>query len=480
MSHRTACSAAAALAIIAGSAGAQVVINEVYENPPGGGSVDDRFEYIELYGEPGTPLDGYIVLCLKGGADEDGDDLPGPVPPGSGIDPDEIYPEVDEAFSLDGLTIGASGFLVVYNNTGSASLALPEVPAGVPAFGFTALHIPGNDTAGRLANDTSSTYMLIRNAPSVWKKDLRPDVDFDGKTDFGFETPIVGGIGSVSATEPYQVVDAFAWSHLGGKEYVRDSQNEISDTPGFNPDAVSRLAYYFTNPMLGLRMNSDNETVPSRIADESFIYGDMAGTLGGFEYGTESQGPTDPNGDGFTRLPAAGFLLTPGDFNDGGSFTQFRFVRGDFDFDGVVTTADRDAITAMVGADFDALEAITDDMGMPVTNPNTGATLMQYTYQEQTAQQILAMCNMDKTDGPGGTNDITVTPDDVAAFNAEFSFGCSDADIAAPLGVLNFADVQSFLGAFGAGQPAADLAAPMGVFNFADVQTFLGLFGAGC
>lgn len=54
------------------------------------------------------------------------------------------------------------------------------------------------------------------------------------------------------------------------------------------------------------------------------------------------------------------------------------------------------------------------------------------------------------------------------------------ADLAAPIGVLNFADVQTFLGAFGAQLPSADLAAPAGVFNFADVQTFLGQFGQGC
>ena len=57
---------------------------------------------------------------------------------------------------------------------------------------------------------------------------------------------------------------------------------------------------------------------------------------------------------------------------------------------------------------------------------------------------------------------------------------CNRADLAAPFGTLNFADVQQFLGAFGAAQPAADLAAPFGTFNFADVQAFLGLFGGGC
>ena len=71
----------------------------------------------------------------------------------------------------------------------------------------------------------------------------------------------------------------------------------------------------------------------------------------------------------------------------------------------------------------------------------------------------------------------------IGVFTAQPIFaeqGCNDADIAAPFGTLNFADVQAFLGAFGSGDASADLAAPMGVFNFADVQAFLGAFGQGC
>ena len=57
---------------------------------------------------------------------------------------------------------------------------------------------------------------------------------------------------------------------------------------------------------------------------------------------------------------------------------------------------------------------------------------------------------------------------------------CNAADLAAPFGVMNFADVQTFLGSFNATLPIADLAAPSGTFNFADVQSFIGLFLQGC
>ena len=58
--------------------------------------------------------------------------------------------------------------------------------------------------------------------------------------------------------------------------------------------------------------------------------------------------------------------------------------------------------------------------------------------------------------------------------------GCSDADLAEPLGSLDFSDVVAFLTAFGAMDPAADLAEPMGSFDFSDVVAFLTAFGAGC
>ena len=57
---------------------------------------------------------------------------------------------------------------------------------------------------------------------------------------------------------------------------------------------------------------------------------------------------------------------------------------------------------------------------------------------------------------------------------------CNAADLALPLGTLDFSDVLAFLTAFGVMDPAADLAAPTGTFDFTDVIAFLSAFGAGC
>jgi len=58
---------------------------------------------------------------------------------------------------------------------------------------------------------------------------------------------------------------------------------------------------------------------------------------------------------------------------------------------------------------------------------------------------------------------------------------CSkEADIALPLGVMDFNDVLAFLERFAQGSPITDIAAPFGVHNFNDVLTFLTAFSQGC
>jgi len=81
-----------------------------------------------------------------------------------------------------------------------------------------------------------------------------------------------------------------------------------------------------------------------------------------------------------------------------------------------------------------------------------------------------------------------INSSDVPAFDGHFADDvvvtftgpCSIADLAPPVGVLDFSDVLAFLTAFGAMDPGADLAPPAGVFDFSDVIAFLGAFGAGC
>ncbi|MEL7473145.1 MAG: hypothetical protein AAGK04_07495, partial [Planctomycetota bacterium] len=251
---RTTPLALAAILAGVGAAHAQVVISEVYPNPGGpAGTADVIYEYIELYGEPGMDLTGYAIGQLIGGTDPEGDDVP------------NNAVEIDEAFTLDGLSLGANGFLVLFNDDSGFSEIEFLLPADANGSGFNDQFIPSpGEDAGNLENDGSASWLLVRRRPNhdivngvsdyqpgyAFFKDINQDTDFDGKLDFGIEG------GSASQLDPLQIIDDLAWSNGGGKEYVRDSEQEISETVGFNPDFASRVAYYNENPMLGQRLNS--------------------------------------------------------------------------------------------------------------------------------------------------------------------------------------------------------------------------------
>lgn len=68
----------------------------------------------------------------------------------------------------------------------------------------------------------------------------------------------------------------------------------------------------------------------------------------------------------------------------------------------------------------------------------------------------------------------------IGIFIASPAQGCTPADLAAPLGVLDLADLSAFVTAFVAGDQDADLADPAGVFDLADVQAFVASFTSGC
>ncbi len=477
-----------ALLMAAGSvASGQVVINEVYENPPGSGSTNDAvLEYIELYGTPGMDLTGYCIGQFKGGEDND-DNIP------------EEPAEIDEAFSLDGLTIGSNGFLVIYNGTTSQSLIPMFLPAeGESSASFFDTHIPSTDTNGNLNNDGSSTYLLIRKRPfhsivngeSVYdsgyaiRKDVDPDVDYDGKLDFGIEVPTSGTSDPVRVINPIQIIDGFAWSNAGGKEYVNNSEQEISNTDGFNPDAASRLAYYGENPMLGIRMNSEGATVPTRTADVSFIYGDMTGSSIDFTYDSARYGaPTDQASDGFADIEITdgvhSFMLTPGTFNDHAptSITQFRFIFGDLNFDQLVNVDDLDLFDSMLaGADFDATEDfIHPDTMMPIADPsNPGENFQNYVFQDRLANSYLAALNLDPMD-----MEDTPSPADRAVLAGLVgSLACNPADLNSD-GELDFVDISAFLQGFNTLDPIADFNND-GEHDFVDISLFLTEYTTDC
>jgi hypothetical protein len=549
---------------VAAAANGQVVINEVYPNPPGSSSIDNRWEYIEVYGPAGMDLTGYLIASVFGGADGNSNNVPGPLP--AGWDAGDEVSEIDEAWTLDGLHIGGNGLLVIYNSLGSSFIPGLASP-GTALATFTAAHCPTSDTAGRIKNDGSASFILVRKRPFhainasgisvydgvpgstivsgpatyptsiryAWRKDVNPDVNYDGLLDFaGFGTLAVGGgpnppepsvnseraatpaVGAPWQMEPYQMVDDVAWSNGGGKEYTRSKQQEISDTAGFNPDAISRLAYYGANPHRGSTFIGGVMS-DSRMADEEWVYGDivdsapltsyMAGFVGG---------PTDQNGPTYNdqgQLDAAGtrklndinltgFKLTPGGFNDvnaaasgGINNVQFRFVRGDFNFDGVVDCQDRELMLARMsaGASLDDTQAKVAERGTP-DDTSDDVAYTGWKWQGREFNGLLAMVRMSLTDGTTGewNSGMTVTAADLAAFDAVFTGSCCIADIGAQGGLpghdgaLDNNDFVVFIDYFFNHNPLADvgrqggIAPGDGAWDNNDFVVFIDAFFAGC
>ena len=164
---------------------ATVFINEVFINP--GGSLDDTREYIEFAGTPGMKLDGYAVAFVCGGQTKYyklGWIAAGHIPE---------FPEIDEVFALDGLTLGDNGLLVI--GIGE-SFRYPTLLADTHFSPWTNIWNGGLDTTGKLQNDGSITVFLLRNRPGttpadpenpagvIWGKDVLPDAELDSPVQY--------------------------------------------------------------------------------------------------------------------------------------------------------------------------------------------------------------------------------------------------------------------------------------------------------
>jgi hypothetical protein len=178
---------AAALAALCGTAQAQVFINEVFFNPPGSAN-DDTREFIEIHGTPFRKLDGYAIAVMNGLQSKQ--HRLGSLAGGGPADQ-----EIDEFFSLDGLSLGANGILVI--GIGAAS----SYPTLLTDTNFQRWNTIWNgllDTPGKLNNDGSNTIYMIRNRPGETQANptsplgLRwgKDVNHDGE----YITPVEGEV----------------------------------------------------------------------------------------------------------------------------------------------------------------------------------------------------------------------------------------------------------------------------------------------
>ncbi len=161
-------------ALFAQRAQGVVFINEVVINPQG--SLDNTREFVELLGTPGMKLDGYAIAFVSGGLVK--------LHPLNSIPPLPEFPEIDEFFSLDGLSLGPNGVLVV--GVGLSTF-YGTLLADSNFQRWDTIWNGDLDAPGMLQNDGSNTVLLIRRRPGItqadpmnagglrWGKDINPD-----------------------------------------------------------------------------------------------------------------------------------------------------------------------------------------------------------------------------------------------------------------------------------------------------------------
>ena len=294
---------AAMVLILSPDIEATVFINEVFINPPGV-DMDDTREFIELLGTPGKRLDGYAIAALNGTEEKfyPLDSIP-PMSPDSNIPPYGNNPEIDEFFSLDGLTLGNNGLLVLLIKERTSAFYYPELLPDCNWIKWTepnGLWNGGLDIPGKIGNTGSFTIMLIRNRPGQteadpcdpnglrWGKEIHVDAQRftpvldpqdevwkdqwgDGKLDkgepnglWGDTLDLVGASTLGDITDDLEVVDEVSYEDGRGWEYDTDGRHvdagstfgglphrhvhALDDPVNFNPDALSRVDYRTKGP----------------------------------------------------------------------------------------------------------------------------------------------------------------------------------------------------------------------------------------
>lgn len=280
--------AAATLATVlfASTAQAVVFINKIHINPP---TSDSTYELVEFMGTPGKSLDGYGLAVIYGGIQKN-------YPIGSEAEPPS---EIDEFFSLDGLSLGDNGILVLVR--GSEAFHGSILSDSNFVSNWASIWNGSAETVSGLENDGSLTIMLVRNRPGateadpgnpaglLWVKDGKNDADLDspyedppssgmffdrwgdGSIDQGGMDPVGNTLNDFRGSstpgdlsDDLEVVDEVSYEDEAGWEYDLDDRNvdsnsvsvglpprrvhALDDPQGFNPDCLMRVDYRTKGP----------------------------------------------------------------------------------------------------------------------------------------------------------------------------------------------------------------------------------------
>ncbi len=211
--------AAALLAAGLEASGQDVVLNEIYVNPPGNTL---PHEYIELKGPPLAPLDGYCLLAINGN-------------PG-------VAGRADLVLNLDGVQLGTNGLLAVKVSRETGFIIPPETRVLDDARFI--------DTAVSPLNNNSLSVLLVQTAAVPLEA-----TDYDANND---------GVFDVAPLDTATIVDA-----IGIRQLVTDpvyGGARISNVGNDNrPEALVRLdgdsRARNAEAWFGARMNGSGLTV---------------------------------------------------------------------------------------------------------------------------------------------------------------------------------------------------------------------------
>jgi hypothetical protein len=187
--------------VVPAGGGGNVLINEVFANPPG--SPDNR-EYIELRGSAGASLSGLTLLQIDSGGGSIG--------------------KIRTVQPLTGHSLGANGLLVIGRNYSQ------YVPYALNPQ-TTRVDLQGDE---ELSNE--ATYLLVRNFSSFLDADL--DSSDSGILDFTPWSVIVDSVGMSESDEGYKL-------YCAARLMLRDGTPDAASRIPGNDQANDPRAWYF-------------------------------------------------------------------------------------------------------------------------------------------------------------------------------------------------------------------------------------------
>lgn len=293
------------LAALAGTAFGQqstLKLNEILVNAEG--EPDEECQYIELFGCPNTSLEDLAIIVIDS-YDDDG----------------TLVTEIDECwyFSSSKYKTDQYGYFVLWNSgsnsqTPSTARASSQIYAELPedlsqinednsTFNsanprweacFEEVRNTDGENCGNIKNNGSKTFLLVDLSLStnVSLAEIRKDVACDTNSDSELDGDL----------QNLYVIDQFAWSHDGGKEYTTNEADEWDFAAGWNPEGASRVDTTSTGYDQGTRF----------IEDESSNSDDFRQVYRNWQAGEfESDFPNLSYTDGFGYAPRPTSTMSP-------------------------------------------------------------------------------------------------------------------------------------------------------------------------